>query len=123
MLKIFRYLKNSKAMVFAIILLLVVQAGCDLSLPEYTSNIVDVGIQQGGIERVTPEKIRKETYDSLKLFMTDAEIARVEPYYTENQEGICERNTESTKSSMGWMMLLVCRCLFYLPWKNPVRQI
>lgn len=95
MLKIFRYLKNSKAMVFAIILLLVVQAGCDLSLPEYTSNIVDVGIQQGGIERVTPEKIRKETYDSLKLFMTDAEIARVEPYYTENQEGICERNTES----------------------------
>ena len=82
-------------MVFAIILLLVVQAGCDLSLPEYTSNIVDVGIQQGGIERVTPEKIRKETYDSLKLFMTDAEIARVEPYYTENQEGICERNTES----------------------------
>ena len=49
MLKIFSYLKNSKAMVFTIILLLVIQAGCDLSLPQYTSDIVDVGIQQGGI--------------------------------------------------------------------------
>lgn len=51
MLKIFSYLKNSKAMVLTIILLLVVQAGCELSLPQYTSDIVDVGIQQGGIER------------------------------------------------------------------------
>ena len=41
MLKIFSYLKNSKAMVLTIILLLVVQAGCDLSLPQYTSDIVD----------------------------------------------------------------------------------
>ena len=79
MLKIFRYLKNSKAMVLTIILLLVVQAGCELSLPEYTSNIVDVGIQQGGIERVTPEKIRKETYESLTLFMTEEEIQKVAP--------------------------------------------
>lgn len=93
MLKIFRYLKNSKAMVLTIILLLVVQAGCELSLPEYTSNIVDVGIQQGGIERVTPEKIRKETYESLTLFMTEEEIQKVAPYYTENAEGIYELNT------------------------------
>ena len=48
MLNIFSYLKNSKAMVLAIILLLVIQAGCDLSLPQYTSDIVDFGLQQGG---------------------------------------------------------------------------
>ena len=68
MLKIFSYLKNSKAMVLAIILLLVVQAGCDLSLPQYTSDIVDIGIQQGGIERAVPEKMRKETYENFAPF-------------------------------------------------------
>ena len=45
----FRYLKAVKGSVLAILLLLVVQAYCDLSLPTYTSQIVDVGIQQGGI--------------------------------------------------------------------------
>ena len=79
MIKIFSYLKNSKAMVLAIILLLIVQASCDLSLPQYTSDIVDVGIQQGGIERATPDRMRKETYETLCLFMTDAEIETIEP--------------------------------------------
>ena len=51
MLKILKYLRESKAAVIAIILLLILQAYGDLSLPGYTSRIVDVGIQQGGIER------------------------------------------------------------------------
>ncbi|MEG0944493.1 MAG: ABC transporter ATP-binding protein [Angelakisella sp.] len=50
MLRILRYLKGSKAAVLAIVILLMIQAYCDLSLPQYTSDIVDVGIQQGGIE-------------------------------------------------------------------------
>ena len=94
MFKIFKYLKDSKAMVLSIILLLVIQAGCDLSLPQYTSDIVDIGIQQGGIERVTPEVMRKETYENLTLFMTDEEIQKVEPYYEENEEGNYELNTD-----------------------------
>ena len=113
MLKIFSYLKNSKAMVLTIILLLVVQAGCDLSLPQYTSDIVDVGIQQGGIERATPEKMRKETYENLCLFMTEEEIQQVEPYYSEDEEGNYVLNTkdkdilDEMDSVLGMPMLII----------------
>ena len=113
MLKIFSYLKNSKALVLAIILLLIVQAGCDLSLPQYTSDIVDIGIQQGGIERAVPEKMRKETYDNLCLFMTDEEIQKVEPYYSEDEAGNYELNTkdkeilEEMDSVLGMPMLIL----------------
>lgn len=113
MFKIFRYLKDSKAMVLSIIVLLVIQAGCDLSLPQYTSDIVDVGIQQGGIERAMPEIMRKETYDSLTLFMTEEEIKSVEPYYTENSEGNYELNTKDAQvldkmdQALGMPMLIL----------------
>ena len=113
MFKIFRYLKDSKAMVLSIIVLLVIQAGCDLSLPQYTSDIVDVGIQQGGIERATPEIMRKETYENLTLFMTEDEIQSVEPYYTENSEGNYELNTKDVQvldvmdQALGMPMLIL----------------
>lgn len=113
MFKIFRYLKDSKAMVLSIIVLLVIQAGCDLSLPQYTSDIVDVGIQQGGIERATPEIMRKETYENLTLFMTEDEIQSVEPYYTENSEGNYELNTKDAQvldamdQALGMPMLIL----------------
>ena len=113
MFKIFRYLKDSKVMVLSIIVLLVIQAGCDLSLPQYTSDIVDVGIQQGGIERATPEIMRKETYENLTLFMTEEEIQSVEPYYTENSEGNYELNTKDAQvldemdQALGMPMLIL----------------
>lgn len=113
MLKIFSYLKNSKAMVFTIILLLVIQAGCDLSLPQYTSDIVDVGIQQGGIEQATPEKMRKETYENMCLFMTEEEIEQIEPYYSEDEEGNYVLNTkdkdilDEMDSVLGMPMLII----------------
>lgn len=113
MLKIFRYLKNSKAMVLTIILLLVIQAGCELSLPQYTSNIVDNGIQQGGIERVTPTQMRGETYENLTLFMTDDEIKTVEPYYSEDEDGNYVLNTKDKEvldkmdSAFGMPMLIL----------------
>ena len=50
MLKIFKHLRNSSFIIFIIILLLAGQASCELSLPTYTSNIINIGIQQGGIE-------------------------------------------------------------------------
>lgn len=82
--KIFGYLKNSKAVVFAIVCLLILQAACDLSLPKYTADIVDVGIQQGGIDSAAPTRARGETLASLKLFMTDAEAAAVDAAYTQD---------------------------------------
>ena len=60
-----KYLKKSAGYVVLIIVLLFLQAYCDLSLPDYTSKIVNVGIQQSGIEDSVAEKIRKTSMDNL----------------------------------------------------------
>lgn len=73
MLKVLKNLKESWISVIAIIILLMVQAACDLTLPDYTSKIVNVGIQNGGIEEVSPEVIRKTTMDTLLVFTEDDE--------------------------------------------------
>ena len=57
MLKLLKNLKQSWVSVIIIVLLLIVQAACDLTLPDYTSKIVNVGIQNGGIDEVVPERI------------------------------------------------------------------
>ena len=95
MLKLIRYLKQVKWPILAIMLLLVVQAWCDLSLPQYTSDIVDVGIQQGGIEHAAPDQIRDETMEDLKLFMDEDSWSEVEAAYTLNDDGIWYRNKVS----------------------------
>ncbi|MFZ3071431.1 MAG: ABC transporter ATP-binding protein [Anaerolineaceae bacterium] len=71
MFKILKYLKKSVVPILIIVILLVVQAVCDLSLPDYTAKIVNVGIQQGGIENAVPEIIRESELDRILLF-TDA---------------------------------------------------
>lgn len=71
MLEVLKNLKESWVSVIAIILLLIVQATGDLTLPDYTSKIVNVGIQNGGIEDVAPDVIRKSTMDSLLIFTED----------------------------------------------------
>lgn len=68
MLKILKNLKESWLAVLVIVLLLCVQAATDLKLPEFTSQIVNVGIQQGGIENAYPEVIRKSTLESMRNF-------------------------------------------------------
>ena len=69
MLKVFKYLKSSIFSVLAVILLLFVQAYLDLTLPDYTSRIVNVGVQQGGIENAAIEQIGEDTLNTLVLFM------------------------------------------------------
>lgn len=71
MLKLLKYLKQSAIQVLIIIVLLVLQSYCDLSLPEYTSKIVNVGIQQGGVEQALPTAIRASQLDKLLLFVDD----------------------------------------------------
>ncbi|MGL6106876.1 ABC transporter ATP-binding protein [Romboutsia sp.] len=82
MFKITRYFKPFLASIFAVIILLIVQATCDLSLPDYTSNIINVGIQQGGIENPIPSVLSKGSLDKLKLFMNDKDISKIEENYT-----------------------------------------
>lgn len=73
MLKLWKHLKGSILSILAIIALLAVQASCDLALPGYTSNIVNVGIQFGGVENNLPEAIRESEMNRLGIFMTAEE--------------------------------------------------
>ena len=86
MIKLMKYLKKSAGYVALIIALLFLQAYCDLSLPDYTSKIVNIGIQQKGIEDGVPEKIRKTSMDALELFMSQEDISQLETAYTEDGE-------------------------------------
>ena len=73
MLKVLKNLKESWLSVIAIVLLLIVQAAGDLTLPDYTSKIVNIGIQSGGIENPAPEVIRKSEMGNLLIFTEDDE--------------------------------------------------
>ena len=82
MTKIFKQLAHHWAACLAVVALLIVQAYCDLSLPDYTSKIVDIGIQQGGIESPVPETIRDTTLQALELLMPEDTAAQVDQWYS-----------------------------------------
>ncbi len=86
MIKLMKYLKKSAGYIVLIVALLFVQAYCDLSLPDFTSKIINVGIQQKGIEDSVPEKLRDSTMQSLKLFMDDAQKDEVVENYTQEDD-------------------------------------
>ena len=79
--KIFKQLARHWAACLVVVALLFVQAYCDLSLPDYTSKIVDTGIQQGGIESPLPETLRSSTLDALSLLMSEENAAAFENAY------------------------------------------
>ena len=86
MKNLFKYAASYWKAMIAIILILFVQAYCDLSLPAYTSNIVNVGIQQGGIEDEIPEQIAREEMDKLLLFVSEEDGQKVMDAYEEDTE-------------------------------------
>lgn len=86
MLKILKYLKKYSLFIVIIIALLVAQASLDLALPDYMSKIVNVGIQQGGINKPYPEVIRESEVAKLKVFLTDEEAALFDKYYKPYEE-------------------------------------
>ena len=79
---ILKILKKYSFYIILVFVLLFMQANCDLTLPEYTSNIVNIGIQQSGIESPVPEVIREEEYNKLLLFMNSESQERVNNSYT-----------------------------------------
>ncbi len=93
MIKLFKFLKPYGGAVLAILCVLVVQAYCDLSLPTYTSDIVNVGLQQKGIDEKVPEMIGEEDLDHLLLFVPAEKQETVKEAYvakeavSENYEG------------------------------------
>ena len=81
MLNIFRHLAKHWATILAVVVLLLVQANCDLALPSYTSDIVDVGIQQGGVENGLPGSARQTTLDALSVLMSGEDAAALDAAY------------------------------------------
>ena len=80
--KLFKFLKPRVGAVLAIVAVLIIQAYCDLSLPGYTSDIVNVGIQQGGIDSAIPEQIAKDDMEKLLLFVSKDDQKIVMDAYT-----------------------------------------
>ena len=81
MLRMFRELKGSYRYIVLIFALLFGQAFCDLALPSYTSDIINVGVQQGGIPDSVPDQIRESSMDQLFLFMDSDQQQEVKEYY------------------------------------------
>ena len=100
MLKIFKHLRNSSFIIFIIILLLAGQASCELSLPTYTSNIINIGIQQSGIENSVPEVIRKSEMDKLFIFLSDKNKNTIlNNYKLLNKDSLSEEEYNKYKDS------------------------
>ena len=81
MIKLMKYLKKSVGYIVLIIGLLFLQAYCDLSLPDYTSKVINVGIQQGGIPDGVSEKMRQSTMENLQIFMDEDTQKEVQDSY------------------------------------------
>ena len=77
--------------ILLIVLLLVVQAYCDLSLPQYTSDIIDTGIQNNGAEHIVPEKITAKEFEEAQIFMTDEEKTLWENIYDRPENSAAEK--------------------------------
>ncbi len=92
--KLFKYLKQHAGIVLAIIVVLFVQAFCDLSLPTYTSDIVNVGIQQGGIDTDVPEQIGKDDLENLLLLVPSDDVQTVRDAYREGTKQDLDTDVE-----------------------------
>ena len=98
MTKIFKQLARHWAVCLVVFALLFVQAYCDLALPDYTSKIVDTGIQQGGIESPLPQTLRSSTLDALSLLMREEDAAALEnayEYYVQD-DGVLKLRSDLT---------------------------
>ena len=101
MTKIFKQLGRHWAACLAVVALLIVQAYCDLSLPDYTSKIVDTGIQQGGIESPLPDTVRSTTLQALELLMSEDDAALADEAYSDpDADGMRTLNPDADTSAL-----------------------
>ncbi len=113
MKNIAHFLYKSKLAILGILCLLVVQAYCDLALPSYTSDILNVGLQQGGIENAVLDTVRAESLESLELFMSDEDAAYVDSWYTEPDENGIRSLTDGAVEEELNRALTVPECVVY----------
>lgn len=96
-MNLLKYWKKYTGLILVIICLLIVQAYCDLALPSYTADIVDVGLTNSGIEYAAPVKISKSMLDVLEMFLTDEQQDIIHNYYDLKENDIYELNSKGKK--------------------------
>ena len=96
-MRIIRYLKNCKVAVLLIVCLLVVQAFTDLALPHYTSDIVDVGIQQSGVEHAATDEMTAKTHAEIAMMLPVDDEQTFRDAYTETDDGTYKLNDQGKK--------------------------
>ena len=106
MRKLFQFLKPYAPRVLLILCVLVVQAYCDLSLPTYTSNIVNVGIQQSGIDEEIPENISEEEMNRLLLFVSEDDRQDIQDAYEKSSESFDNEKLDALTEEMKLPMML-----------------
>ena len=114
--KLLKHFKPAIIPIIFVVILLVIQAYCDLSLPTYMSNIVNVGIQQSGIETVTPDKAPKSEMDKIELFMDKNDKDFVNSQYKSEKyknkdilvlkENISDKNSDKLADKLTKPMLI-----------------
>jgi ATP-binding cassette subfamily B multidrug efflux pump len=123
MLRLLKYLKPYTLLVVLAIVLLFVQANADLALPDYMSKIVNVGIQQGGVENAVPVAIRQAEMNKLTIFMSASDKARVLGDYT-----LVDKNSSTYAADVKLYPVLAQEPVYVLnkidstetAWLNPV---
>ena len=100
MIRILKFAKRRWHWMLVIVLLLVGQAYCELTLPQYTSNIVDVGIQYKGIERTIPEIVRPETLQALTALSDEDDRDLIEEAYQLVEKGSDQDLEEIVKDKL-----------------------
>ena len=114
MRSLFSFFKNTKLAFILAVALLIVQAMCELSLPAYTSDILNVGLQQSGISDGVFESVRGETLDSLAILMDEEDAELVRDSYTESENGLFVYNGNTDRETLNAVLRKPEALLYYL---------
>lgn len=113
MKNIFKFMGEYKRYILIIIVLLIIQAYCDLALPAYTSDILNVGLTQSGIDHVVPRTIRRDNLDNLERLIADEYVEVVERAYGQaDASGICTLSKDADIELLK-DILIMPECIYY----------
>lgn len=118
MKNIFKLLGRAKGYVLLVVMLLIMQAYCDLELPTITSNILNVGLQQNGIEDVVPNEMSKESLSALRLFVNDTDEETLVNSYFESGDDKLQLKEDADRNALG-DILLIPECAVYQIQNSP----
>lgn len=123
MKNVIKLLGRVKGYVLLVVLLLIVQAYCDLALPSYTSDILNVGLQQNGIKDAVPEKISEESFSYLTMFLEDEKVKLLENAYVCDAKGIYVLQKEADREQLHELLLVPESVLYQISNSDEAKEM